>query len=153
MHSRELVDNFASLWENGQSKSGDVSFVFESKQTLSAHKLILSARSPVFAAMFSYANTKEAQENQVEITDISAEVFQQLLKYIYTGRVDSQDHRRHAEGLLAAADKYGLIKLKQYCEQCLITQLSLESALRLLPLAEMHCAIELKVKALKMIKK
>ena len=86
----------------------------------------------------------------MEITDVPCEIFEKLLCYIYTGRVELLDD--HAEGLLAAADKYGLIKLKQSCERCLLNQLSLESAPKLLKLAEMHCAADLKASATNLIK-
>ena len=54
-----------------------------------AHKNILAARSEVFAAMFQHP-TKEKLSNQIEIEDIEPEVFQELLRFIYTGRVSIQ---------------------------------------------------------------
>ena len=66
------------------------------------HKGILAIRSPVFAAMFDH-DTKEKQENLIEIPDIKPEVLQALLEHIYTGKVPSMD--QYAEELLAAADK------------------------------------------------
>ena len=51
-----------------------------------AHKSILALRSPVFAAMFEHP-TKEKMTNRVVIEDIEPSVFQELLRFIYTGRL------------------------------------------------------------------
>ena len=66
------------------------------------HINILVARSPVFKAMFQH-DTAEAQNKEVEMTDVDPEVAEQMLSYIYTGNMSVRG--REAE-LLAAADKY-----------------------------------------------
>ena len=85
----------------------DVTFSIGDKE-LKAHKLILSIHSPVFAAMFKH-DTKEAKENRVEIIDIHFDVFQELLKFIYSGKAVVLDFC--AAELLAAADKVFILKL------------------------------------------
>ena len=67
-----------------------------------AHKCIMAARSSVFAAMFKH-NFIEKQESTVTITDLNYDVLQELLKYIYTAKVDSLN--LYAADLLAAGDK------------------------------------------------
>ena len=71
-----------TLFESG--KNSDVTIVVENTEIL-AHKTILSTHSPVFEAMFSYNNTKEAQERKIEITDVTNKVFKIFLLFIYTG--------------------------------------------------------------------
>ena len=92
-------------------------------QKCAAHKNILAMRSPVFAAMFHHP-TKEMQSNQVEVKDIDPDVFQEVLRFIYTGKTESTAMNKMAPNLLAAADKYLLEDLKSRCETHLIRQMS-----------------------------
>lgn len=73
-------------------------------QELKAHKLLLSLHSPVFEAMFSHTDTKEAAEKKVVIDDVSAEAMQGLLTYIYTGEMEIKGEEQTLE-LLIATDK------------------------------------------------
>ena len=59
-------------------------------QSFPVHKLFLASRSPVFEAMFRY-NVKETAESRVVIEDIDADVIRQMLKFLYTGRVENWD--------------------------------------------------------------
>jgi hypothetical protein len=67
------------------------------------HKAILGSQSAVFEAMFQEGNFKESKENRVEIPDIEADVFEQLLKWFYAGKVELEG--AFAIELLVAADK------------------------------------------------
>ena len=62
----------------------------------------------VFAAMFSHRDTAEDKTNRVEITDVDEESLEQLLKFIYTDRIDEANLTTLACGLLTAADKYNV---------------------------------------------
>ena len=64
--------------------------------------LLLPARSPVFRAMFEH-EMEESKFNRVEISDISHEVFKEMLSFLYTGDAPNLDQM--AADLLAAADK------------------------------------------------
>lgn len=138
-----LSENLGCLLENREFS--DVAFSVDSKD-LHAHKNILSARSPVFAAMFKY-EMKESQQNRVVITDTKYEVFKEMLAYVYTGK--SQNLVTMAEDLLAVADKYDLGGLKNVCETVLCSTLTVANALDLLVLADMHCAKKLKSQAIR----
>ena len=66
---------------------------------------ILSARSPVFRAMFEH-EMEESKLNRVEISDISPDVFKEMLNFLYTGK--SPNLNEMAADLLAAADKVNI---------------------------------------------
>ncbi|KAK4011442.1 hypothetical protein OUZ56_020559 [Daphnia magna] len=80
-----------------------------------AHKNILSARSKVFAAMFEQ-KTAEKFSNNLDIKDVDPDVFQEVLRYMYTGRMSSGTMDNMAVGVLAVSDKYLLDRLKTECE-------------------------------------
>ncbi|XP_065203508.1 speckle-type POZ protein B-like [Planococcus citri] len=140
-----LSENLASLIKN--QTLTDVVLSANGKE-YPAHKAILAARSPVFCAMFTHS-TKESELNRVDIEDINEAVVEAMLKYIYTGKCDDLDEL--AEGLLAAADKYDLGRLKIMCAKKLIKGLSAENATNVLILADMHHHEDLKREAVNFI--
>ncbi|SPP72760.1 blast:Speckle-type POZ protein-like [Drosophila guanche] len=80
------------------------------EEQLKCHKLILSAASPVFEAMFF--GPMQESEPQIEIHDISAAIFKVLLECIYTGSVDYNGLELVAcIELYYAAEKYLLDEL------------------------------------------
>ncbi len=89
-----------ALLDNG--KLSDFTIVVNDVK-IPVHKAMLSARSPVFEAMFSHDNTKEAQEHKMEVTDVSPIVMKDFLQFIYTG-VKPKCCRLSIE-LMALADK------------------------------------------------
>jgi speckle-type POZ protein len=113
-------------------------------QKFAAHKIILAMRSPVFAAMFHNRTYKEALSGQVKVDDIDPDVFQELLRYLYTGLTRSTAMEVMAPGILAAANKYLLDQLKHRCETHLIRQMSAKNCLNMLTLTTHHPAEHLK---------
>lgn len=109
----------------------------------SAHKAIMAARSEVFSRMFAKdSNFAEAQNGRVKIHDVERDVFQEMLNFIYTGKVENLNEM--ADDLLAAADKYALARLKVMCEEALSSNLTPDNVASVLILADMHCAKQLK---------
>ncbi|XP_057321132.1 speckle-type POZ protein-like [Microplitis mediator] len=102
-----------------------------------AHKIILMARSPVLAAMFSH-DMIEKKENKISIPDVTPEIFEKVLKYIYTDEVTDLD--ADAKRLLEAADKYQLRSLKDICQESLSETLTVDNALEIMTLADRHSA-------------
>jgi len=107
---------------------------------LQCHANILVARSPVFRAMFKY-DTAEAQKKEIEMTDIEPDVAEAMLNYIYTGCLT---HAGREAELLAAADKYSLLDLKESCEEVLCKETNIETVLGMLVIADRHGARKLK---------
>ncbi|CAH8852679.1 unnamed protein product [Trichobilharzia szidati] len=136
---------------SSSTSSSTVSGVSNSSVVLrqfEAHKAILAARSPVFAAMFEHG-MEESRANRVEITDMEPDTVAEVLRYIYTGQVVGMDRLAHE--LLAAADKYQLERLKTMCEEALVESLSVENACDIFGLADMHNAEQLKAHTLEFI--
>ena len=103
----------------------DVVFNVKGKE-IKAHKGILASGSDVFETMFNI-DMEEKKKNQVEITDIEYNVFEELLRYIYCGKVDGIEWV--ADDLIVAAEKYGVKSLKFECEKELIKKISIENCL------------------------
>ena len=75
---------------------------------------------------------KEQSTNQIKIEDIQPEVFQDMLRFIYTGRVSTATMETMAAGLFIAADKYSPNELKNECENYLIHDMSPDNCIELL---------------------
>ncbi|RZF44508.1 hypothetical protein LSTR_LSTR002281 [Laodelphax striatellus] len=90
----------------------DCEFVVGSQKTvIKGHKLVFSAASDVFNAMF-YGELKEGKS--VRIEDIDPEVFQGMRKFIYTGEVNFTS-AIHALFIYIAARKYIIRVLSEKC--------------------------------------
>ena len=97
--SKKIIKDIAEIFYD--TKFYDVIFTFPDGKELRAHKVILAYRSPVFKEMFltlpsnpegEVGNfSKEEKTSQIEITNISVEVFEQFLSYLYTGKIPSMD--------------------------------------------------------------
>ncbi|CAF0944180.1 unnamed protein product [Adineta steineri] len=116
--------------------------------TFSAHKLILAARSPVFAAMFSNC-TLENTTNTIEINDLRPETIQSMLEYIYTGKVN--DIKKSTVELYRCADKYQLEDLRLQAEMALMSSISIDTSAEILLLADQHHSKDLKSRVIQFI--
>jgi speckle-type POZ protein len=125
-------------------------FVFKVKnEKIAAHRVILAARSPLFAAMFQH-DMQEKRTNEAEITDVAPAVFRALLRFIYTGHCEVVNL---AEELLVAANKYDIQDLKQICAKELRKKLTADNAVHLLVFSDLHQANDLKEGAIRFINK
>ena len=114
------------------------------------HEFVLSARSPVFRAMFQ-SNMTEKRTKTITIADHSPDVIQKMLQYIYSGKVDLDDQQELTRELLKAAEKYGLEMLKKLCEDKLCDSLVLKNSVKNLILGEMFGATKLMKNAMKLL--
>ena len=119
--------------------SNDVVLKVEGKD-LNAHKIILSARSSVFAAMFRQ-NMTEKEQNIVEIDDVSCDVMTELLRFIYCA--DVSNLKTLAIDLLVAADKYDIADLKALAENSLYQSLTIKNVAKVIHVAYLHDSCEL----------
>lgn len=129
---RELKDIFAT-----KAGSDVVLLVGKKKIEILAHKLILTTRSPVFAAEFSH-QLKIKGGNEITVPDMDPEVCDKLLEYIYTENIIDIDEV--AERLYEEAVKHQLLALKELCEDSLCRSVTVENAVRYLVLLNRHHA-------------
>ena len=124
----------------------DVHFIVQNLK-IAAHKAVLAARSPVFAAMFQN-EMQENSSNEVVVTDMEPDALKQMLQFIYTGRCQIG---AWTEDLFFAADKYDIKDLKEICEDELRMKLCVDNAIRFLILSDLHRATKLKKKSISFI--
>jgi len=93
-------------------KFTDVEFLI-GDQSVAAHRFILSARSPVFVAMFK-SGMAEDRTGQVRIDDdVDVNIFRIFLEFLYVGALKSFDGK---EELFALADTYQVETLMALCK-------------------------------------
>ncbi|KAL7107750.1 hypothetical protein ACP275_06G074300 [Erythranthe tilingii] len=127
------------------------------EESFRAHKLILAARSPVFRAQF-FGLVGNPNSDKVEIEDVEPFIFKALLQFIYSDELPSFHEIMDStttpsaimmQHLLAAADRFGLDRLKQLCEVKLCEEVNAETVATTLSLAEQHRCPQLKAICLK----
>uniref|UniRef100_A0A0E0BAR9 BTB domain-containing protein n=1 Tax=Oryza glumipatula TaxID=40148 RepID=A0A0E0BAR9_9ORYZ len=131
-----------------EKEGADVTFqMVAGGETFAAHRCVLAARSPVFRAqLFGPMKEGSTASGVIAIDDMEAEVFSSLLTFIYT---DSLPPDAAADGvmvqhLLAAADRYGLDRMKLVCEEKLRKHIDGSSVGSVLSLAYRHNCDDLK---------
>ena len=125
MH-RNMREYYQQILTCPESCFTDVAFQIDGR-SLHAHKFILSARSPVFAAMF-LSGMQESQSSVITIEDVELDVMQAVIRYIYCGDLEenNEDNGMFAIKLFAAADKYNLKLLRTLCESFIANNLTPE---------------------------
>ena len=112
----QLVDAMwtQQLWGAAQTKQlSDVEFLVDGK-SFGAHRFIVSARSPVFAAIFS-SDMTEGNTGTVTINETDPGVFETFLKFLYTGMLESFSSTGD-DRLRDLADKYQVETLFRLCK-------------------------------------
>ena len=116
------------------------------------HKHVLAAASSVFEAMVENNQLKEAIESRANI-ELSEEVRQAFLRFIYTGELEERLLKEHTVGLLQLGDKYDVQELKQLAEEGLVKQLDKWNMRKMISVRESFNAKVILKAALKMKKK
>ncbi|KAF7110300.1 LOW QUALITY PROTEIN: hypothetical protein CFC21_110433 [Triticum aestivum] len=128
--SSNLHEHLAELLRSGTG--ADVTFLVAG-ESFAAHKAILAARSPVLMAEF-FGQMKERSSHDAEVKDMEAAVF----KVPELADETTETVTVMTQHLLAAADRYGLDRLKLICEDRLSGGISVDTAATTLALAEQH---------------
>ncbi|XP_065203289.1 speckle-type POZ protein B-like isoform X2 [Planococcus citri] len=140
-----LTHDFEKLFND--EDSSDVIIEIDGKK-YPAHKSVLAARSSVFHDMFKN-DTMKSQRNRIEIKDTDEKNFQEVLRYIYTGKVENLNDIVFE--LIPVAEKYNLAPLKTACLHALSALLSEKTAVKILIMAELNGAQSLKTQAIEYI--
>jgi speckle-type POZ protein len=140
----------------------DVIFKVEGED-ISAHRLILACRSPVFKAEL-FGQMVERNSKFIKIDDMIPLVFRAMLHFMYTDSVpDIEDLVSEGtsdmnmsstilyQHLIVAADRYMLKGLKKLCEERLCRTIFIDTVVSSLAVAEQHNCDDLKKECLEFI--
>ncbi len=111
--TNSLVDSTWAdqLWASVINKKLTDVELLVGEKTFSAHRSLLSIRSPVFAAMFN-SGMKEAKTGQVRVEDVNPNTFGHFLYFLYTGTLEPAADK---EELYPLADRYQVETLVNLC--------------------------------------
>lgn len=76
------------------------------EKQIKAHKVILASRSLYFANIFDN-DFQESRENQLKISNVETEIFELMLRYMYTDKLEKLEI--FAPELMVAADYVSLV--------------------------------------------
>ncbi|EFJ18344.1 hypothetical protein SELMODRAFT_443336 [Selaginella moellendorffii] len=155
----DIGRHFGALLESGEGS--DITFEVDG-EVFHAHKMVLAARSPVFRAQLN-GPLSDSNVKLLQLEDIKAPVFEAMLYFIYRDALPDASEvlssssysstslasTMMAQHLLAAADRYGLDRLRIVCEAKLCEDVSIDTVATTLALAEQHHATQLKRVCLK----
>ena len=139
-----LGKDMAALRRN--QKTADVTIICDKKH-FRAHKLILSARSSIFDAMFSHKGFEEHNTGTVVIKDSDEDTMEMFLAYLYEGVLDETSFEA-AEALINLATKYDVQPLRDACLDIFLAHLDEGNAIRVVILSSMYNLDSLKIRAL-----
>ncbi|KAJ3690511.1 hypothetical protein LUZ61_019675 [Rhynchospora tenuis] len=155
-----LAEEFRVLLE--RQEETDVTFELEG-EIISAHRLILACRSPVFRAEL-FGSMVETNCKCIKIDDMKPLVFRGMLHYMYTDSLpDIEDlvcggtsdmntsSTMLYQHLLVAADRYESDGLKALCGMKLRKSISIDTVVSLLAVADQHNSDYLKEECLEFI--
>jgi speckle-type POZ protein len=143
--NHELNQQLEHTYRNGDF--ADMEVVCNT-EVFKCHQFMLAARSPVLRAMFQSPMT-EAATRRLEIKDLSPDVVDAMLLFVYTGNVPNLAEA--AAELLEAAEKYQIDQLKDICEQQLIETTDIGNAVAHLFLGDRFQAMELRKVAMEFV--
>ncbi|KAL6978485.1 BTB/POZ and MATH domain-containing protein 2 [Sarracenia purpurea var. burkii] len=152
-----IGQHLGQLLESGRGT--DVNFELDG-EIFAAHKLVLAARSPVFRAQL-FGPMKDHNTQCIKVKDMEAPVFKALLHFMYwdalpdmeelTGLNSKWASTLMSQHLLAAADRYGLERLRLLCEANLCKDVAINTVATTLALAEQHHCFQLKSVCVKFV--
>eukprot|EP01108_Squamamoeba_japonica_P009134 TRINITY_DN840_c0_g1_i2.p1 TRINITY_DN840_c0_g1~~TRINITY_DN840_c0_g1_i2.p1 ORF type:complete len:266 (-),score=46.49 TRINITY_DN840_c0_g1_i2:51-848(-) len=110
-------------------------------EPIRCHKAILSARCPVFKAMFSNQFSENTAE-KVTLREIGWRELQCMVEWCYTDNCDID--QEIALSLFAIADRFRLSRLQRQCERIILDNLDCENVCGVLECAERMGAAQLR---------
>lgn len=135
-----IRENNREMWEN--ELFTDCVIKVGSKQ-LKAHKSVLAQNSPVFKSMFSSEGMIEAQRGVIDILDAKYDSVRAMVEFMYTGNTDALEGNSIDE-VLAIADKYEVLPLKEQCEAKIATTINAKNITTIAMFSDTYSASILK---------
>ncbi|CAI2347947.1 unnamed protein product [Caenorhabditis sp. 36 PRJEB53466] len=111
---------------------------------IKAHRCILGQNSPVFKSMFSSPSMIEAQRGEIHIEDAKYDSVRAMVEFMYTGATEQLESQGNIDEILAIADKYEVLLLKDQCERLIAQTISLKNVTSIAMFSDTYTADYLK---------
>jgi hypothetical protein len=118
------------------------------RRSLKVHKVLLAASSSVLRERLLKLRQ---DKNVLELNGLDFEVAEEMINFIYDGKV--KDMEKHSKELLMVSERYGIERLKKFCEKHFFDNLSIENVFETLRLSIKSNGDELKKECLEFIEK
>ena len=102
----------------------DVTFQTSDGGSVSAHRAIVAAGSPVFHAML-YDGMKESNEKEIKLPSVDTETLKVLLSFLYTGKIEVDSE--NCLSILEAAHYFNVTILEKKCSDSIAASLDHEN--------------------------
>lgn len=133
-YAQKLLFNLNELREDQRFCDVDI---IAGEHVFHAHRIILSASSAYFEAMFRPdLGLCEGKQKSVVLHSIDANIMRALLDFVYTGNISIEQH--NVQELLAAGDMLQIPEVVDECCAFLCRELHSSNALGILRFAETH---------------
>lgn len=106
-----------------------------------AHKIILSASSPYFRAMFTNDLLAESKQSEIVIRDIDEQAMEMLVDFCYSSKITIDE--KTVQTLLPASCLLQIHEVQDYCSEFLRSQLDPSNCLGIRAFADTHSCQEL----------
>ena len=137
--SRWCKKTFGALLDD--TSTHDLTFKTSDGGSVSGHRAIVAAGSPVFHAML-YGNMKESSEKEITLPSVDSETLKVLLTFMYTGTTTLDINR--CTKLLEAANYFGITMLEVHCVGCIDDTLDVKNCCQIVTYAH-HKGLKLLV--------
>lgn len=129
------IQNLAEMGLSGEMADLDV---IVQGRVFPCHRIILSAASPYFRAMFN-SGMMESQKGQVELPEVTKEIFEIIRTFIYTGNIETEKITGdNVAQILHATALYELPPMQEECEKMLGEEINNDNCLMLFKTSRMY---------------
>ncbi|KAF1765623.1 hypothetical protein GCK72_005576 [Caenorhabditis remanei] len=138
---QELCDVILEAYQI-QGTSSEDGIIDESNgpQHIHAHRVILSASSSYFRAMFT-GGLRESHQRIVPIKEVDVEVLSQLIDYMYTGRMRIDE--QNVQTILTTASLLQLTCVRDACARFMLELLDMTNCVGMAEFARAHACHQL----------
>ena len=140
-----LITDLKSMVNN--EELSDITFQTDENESIYAHKFML-VRCSYFRAMLLGEMT-ESESKEIKLHDIRKSILISILEYLYTD--DTIVNIDSAMDLFQAADRFGVTRLKNICENVMLKSITVPNAATILLAADMYSASALREKCMNFI--
>ena len=136
-HAANLLEKMVEFRHSGALT--DVNLLVDGC-TFEAHRLVLAAASPYFAAMFASGMT-EAGQMKVEMEGVDYVAMEMLLNYVYTAEVVLDEST--VQSVLSAARMLQMDVIVEQCSRFIADCVNAENCLGIFRFADLHSCVSL----------